>query len=143
LVPARKASNHAGDNAGGEALCALAFSDPFSTASASLHVPYARTTSWKRWQIPCLCCGWDKQEAGRRSPPTRSGEVIIIAKWFQFGFCPPVLGLMASLDPTNMHAMCLTKWTYECSFLFHISLELPQHILSHDFAFSLDWRHHL
>ena len=30
-----------------------------STASASLHVPYARTTSWKRWQIPCLCCGWD------------------------------------------------------------------------------------
>ena len=28
LVPAGKASKHAGDNAGGEALCALAFSDP-------------------------------------------------------------------------------------------------------------------
>ena len=28
LLPARKASKHAGDNAGGEALCALAFSDP-------------------------------------------------------------------------------------------------------------------
>ncbi|XP_021304456.1 uncharacterized protein LOC110430793 [Sorghum bicolor] len=34
--------------------------------------PYMfRTTSWKRWQIPCFCCGWDKRR-GRASISSHS-----------------------------------------------------------------------
>ncbi|KAG0550648.1 hypothetical protein BDA96_01G356400 [Sorghum bicolor] len=69
LVPARNASKHAGDKAGGEALCALAFSE-------DLHCLRLPTCSVQRpgkdGRFPASAAAGIKEEAGRRSPPTRA-----------------------------------------------------------------------